>query len=150
MEEESLLEFCVLLSKSTICKHFYKVPHIRNPSRNILADVKQPRLTDHQTFGSTLSLHASRSLYINVYLGCTTSAPAARPDAHINPALHSSCVSLPVTGPGCGKMLEIEKEKKWNETRRRRQTHGHRCTYQPKVALLHSDSNRPSKIISQP
>lgn len=137
-----------VLLKSTICKFFYKVPHIHHPSRNIFADVKQTHLTDHQTFGSTLSLH---SLYTKCIFGvCDISSSSLPWHAHINPALHSSCVSLPVTGPGCGKVLEIEKEKKWNETRRRRQTHGHRCTYQPKVALLHSDSNPPSKIISQP
>lgn len=69
--------------KAPFVNSYFKVPHIHSPSRNIAADVKQPRLTDHQTSGSASSLHASRGLYINVYLGCTTSAPAARPDKRI-------------------------------------------------------------------
>lgn len=85
----------------------------------------------------------------NRAVGPLHSASATPWHRRINLALRLSSVFLPVMGPGCGKLLEIEEGKKRNKEqrnkiRRRRHIHSYRCIYQPKVALLHFDSNSPS------
>lgn len=149
------IELCFLLSGSRISKLLFIVCHICHLTGNIWSEM-QSCLIWHNLCLNMVRSSLLQPLNIYFWKG-VRHQPQQRNMTQTNKSgftlmMHLCPSNKPRLQWGAWnrKRKEKRRNKKPNEMRRRWHTHGYRCTYQPKVALLHSNSNPPSKIISQP